>query len=886
MNTPVRILLVDDNPDDRALVATELQREFPALEIREVFDQKGLERALNEKDFDLTITDYQLRWSNGLAVLREVKHKYPECPVIMFTSTGNEEIAVEAMKAGLDDYVLKALKHFVRLRASVRAAIEKAKLQRAQRAAEMRFRGLFDNVPIGLFSVSPVGEIIDANAALAEMLGYHSREDLIGMNARDFQVSHDDELKWITRLHEEGIIRELEVELNRPDGLTIWLRVSARAVRDDRGKTLFYQGAMEDVTERKNAEMVLRQSEERFQAFMDYSPVVAFMKDEQGRYVYVNSRWEQFFQLKIDDLREKDDLTLFDPEFVKTIRENDRKVLATNKPMESVERIRAPDGTFRTWIVIKFPVADEWGRKFAGGVCIDITERERAEEATRQSEKLFRDLFESSPDAIFVEDLQGAVLDVNPAACRLHATTRESLIGKKAVDLTPADKRDEVAREFQKLARGEMTRFESVSLAADGRTAPVAISASRFEYMGKPALLVHVRDMTEHKRLQEQFLHSQKMEAVGRLAGGIAHDFNNLLTAIIGYNALTLSELPGGHPLRKNADEIKHAADRAANLTRQLLAFSRKQTQQLRVLDFNAVVTEIEKLVRRLIGEHIELITLPGSELGRVRADRGQIEQVIVNLVVNARDAMPEGGKLIIRTGNVSISGRELWQSKEIAPGDYILLSISDTGVGITDEVKQHLFEPFFTTKEQGKGTGLGLATCYGIVEQSGGHIVCHSQPGKGTTFEIYLPRVAEPADVAARADAPQQLPTGSETILIVEDQPAVRALSARVLAMLGYSVIEAENGEHALRVARDLKARKIDLLMTDVIMPQMGGKKLVEKFLALYPQTKVLFNSGSLEDQIDLREMLSKGMAFLRKPFTPTVLARTVREVLDKAVA
>jgi signal transduction histidine kinase/CheY-like chemotaxis protein len=389
-------------------------------------------------------------------------------------------------------------------------------------------------------------------------------------------------------------------------------------------------------------------------------------------------------------------------------------------------------------------------------------------------------------------------------------------------------------------------------------------------------------NIIEHKRLEGRFLQSQKMEAVGRLAGGVAHDFNNILTAILGYSDFILRDGPTGRT-QEYAAEIKKAADRAAALTRQLLAFSRKQMLQPKVLDLNVAIAEMEGMLRRLIGEHISLTTLPGRNLGRVKADLGQVEQIIMNLTVNARDAMRDGGSLTIETDNVTFDETYVSQHAGVSAGPHVMLAITDTGHGMTKEVMAHLFEPFFTTKGLGLGTGLGLATCYGIIKQSGGHITVYSEPGQGSTFRIYLPRVDQASDAQASQHRPANLPQGSETILIVEDEVSVRRLTALTMRGLGYSILEASNGKDALRVVRECNGNRIDFLITDVTMPEMGGAELARQFTALHPETKILFVSGYTENTIVHKGTVDAGIEFLPKPYMPSVLARKVREILDR---
>lgn len=383
------------------------------------------------------------------------------------------------------------------------------------------------------------------------------------------------------------------------------------------------------------------------------------------------------------------------------------------------------------------------------------------------------------------------------------------------------------------------------------------------------------------KRSEEQLLQAQKLEAVGRLAGGISHDFNNLLTAIIGYSELSLRGLAKDDPIRRNIEEIKRASDRAASLTRQLLAFSRKQVMQLRVFDLNTVVSDLERMLRRMIGEDVELKTTLQPKLANIKADPGQIEQVIMNLAVNARDAMPMGGKVTIETTGVYLDETYVQEHVEPTPGFYVMLAVSDTGVGIPEHVRQHIFEPFFTTKEAGKGTGLGLSTVYGIVRQSGGHIWVYSEPDKGTTFKIYFPAVVEKAEDYRAPSGPLSIPGGTETVLLVEDADFVRNLARQVLETRGYKVLEAADGNTARFVCETFQQR-IDLLLTDVVMPRQSGSELARALLEIRPEMRVLYMSGYTEDAILSHGVLEAGVNFISKPFSPDALSLRVREVLD----
>jgi len=400
-----------------------------------------------------------------------------------------------------------------------------------------------------------------------------------------------------------------------------------------------------------------------------------------------------------------------------------------------------------------------------------------------------------------------------------------------------------------------------------------------------PAVRRAMRETEERikrQQLEAQFIEAQKMEVIGHLADGVAHDFNNILAVIMGYSDLVASSLEPESLLRKYIEEIRLASERAAGLTRQLLVFSRNETVQPVVLDLNAVVQEQEKMLRRLIGENIEMAIVPGEKTGRIKADSGYVGQVVMNLVVNARDAMPNGGKLTIATANVTLDETYSHTHAEVAPGKYVMLSVSDTGTGMSNEVKARLFEAFFTTKPKGKGTGLGLATCQTIAKQCGGHIGVESDLGQGATFKIYFPRVEQALDLATESFKTGPLPRGTETLLLVEDEPSLRHLASSVLETQGYTVLRAPNGQDALHVAREHKGSPIRLVITDVIMPVMGGNVMAEWLKATYPDLKILFTSGYTDDAIVHHGVLDPGVEFLPKPYTPATIARKVREMLD----
>jgi PAS domain S-box-containing protein len=541
----------------------------------------------------------------------------------------------------------------------------------------------------------------------------------------------------------------------------------------------------------------------------------------------------------------------------------------------------------------------------------------------QERETLFQTLFESSPDAIFIEDMAGNVVDCNPAAAALHAMSREQIVGKNVLDLVPPEHRPRVVT----LKTEGPIEFEGFSLRSDGRSVPVSIRTSRIEYLNQPALLLHVRDITEYKRferelqqandelefrvqsrtaalaraneilreeiaernraeearrrLENQVQGAHKMEAVGRLAGGVAHDFNNLLTVIIGRCEVLLGRLSSNHPMRPDLLLIYEAAQKAASVTRQLLAFGRKQVLQPKILDLNAVIGQMQTMLRSLVKDNVVLTTDLSDNLWSIEGDRGQIEQVLMNLVVNALDAMPDGGSLRVRTANVELDGSPEGFGFAVKSGRYAMFSVQDTGRGMDSETLPHIFEPFFTTKEKNSGSGLGLPTVYGIVKQSGGYVTVSSRPGEGATFKVYLPgllEIAEPLEDQHRITVAAE---GNETILIAEDSDLVRQLTREMLEVRGYKVLEAPNGNEAVEICKTYSG-PIHLTLSDVVMPGMTGRELAEQAVRIRPMMRVLLMSG-YTDEISKAGFLHPGLHFIEKPFTSNSLALKIREVLDQ---
>jgi PAS domain S-box-containing protein len=515
----------------------------------------------------------------------------------------------------------------------------------------------------------------------------------------------------------------------------------------------------------------------------------------------------------------------------------------------------------------------------------DLSERKRTEAALRELEQSQAALVAHAPVGIYRSNPAGRFLSANAALVRMlgYDSTAEVLALDMARDVyvDPAERRRLVDLDADN--RDVYDDLETTWKRKDGRHLRVQLSVRSMRGPDRQVTYYEtfVRDVTEQRRLQQQLAQAQKMEAIGRLAGGIAHDFNNLLTVILSNSEMVLEALPAGDPNRPDVDDVRRAAMGAASLTRQLLAFSRQQVLELQVVDLNAVIRNLEKMMRRVIGEDIEVATQLAADLGVVRADVGQLEQVLMNLAANARDAMPAGGKLTIETANLHV-GAEVTRQFDAPPlGLSVMLAVSDTGVGMDEATKARIFEPFFTTKELGRGTGLGLATVYGIVKQLRGFILTYSEPAQGTTFKIYLPRVEAEAPVASTTAEPKEPQRGTETVLLVEDAPQVRAVTRQVLERLGYVVLDAPNAETALQIAEQHRA-PIHLLLTDVVMPGLSGRELADRLMPMRPEIKVLFVSGYTNDATLRRGILTSGMAYLQKPFTPHALAQKIRSLLD----
>jgi PAS domain S-box-containing protein len=1185
---PLRILHLEDDRDYCDLVRSLLEQAKVSADVVPASTQLEFESALSAGSFDLILADHLLPGYNGIQALHFARVKCPETPFLIVSGTIGEQVAIESLKAGATDYVLKLWPD--RLVPAIRRAVLEAE-ERAQRRRvetelfrrEKYFRTLTENALDIVTILSQEGIFLYNSPSLKRVLGYEPKE-LAGHSA--FAMVHPDDLPRVLAVVQEALdnperLVKLEFRLRHTDGS--WRHLEA--VGQNRMQELEIAGIVvnsRDITERREAEENLRQSEEQYRLIFDGNPTPMWVfEHETLRLLEVNDAAlqhygyarEEFLRMTVKDIQPADeapalmqylqqlqetttpprsglagvwryckkDGTPMDLEIkwspicfkgraasltmANDITERKRtehrdaalsklgqSLSSATSPAEAAGIIRSvADDLFR-WDVftldlysaeqdliypilnvetdragVRFEIATQGlGRDPSGmarrviqngaelslrehplvmpadvvpigdtsrpsaslmlvpirnrtkvigilsiqsyslkaydsqdlGIlqtladhCGGALERMRAEQALHESEQRFRDLFEGSPDAIFVEDFNGTVLDVNPAACQLHGLHREEIIGRTVSDLVPPEVREEVTRDFRALVEGSLRQIEGVSITSDGRTVPVEVRANHVQYGGKPAVLLHVRDVTERnraeealrssemlfhsvwensvdgmrltdergnivavneafcklvgmqqeelqgqpftviyadshfpdlilrkyrqrfrdriiekqiqrklklrngsvvtledtnsfvelrgqpplllglfrdvtaqKQLEDQLRQSQKMEAIGQLAGGVAHDFNNILTVIHGHASLLLSAGSLSQVWAKSAHQIVQAADRAAGLTRQLLTFSRRQIMQQRQLDLNGVVSDMSKMLERILGEDITLRLIYSPRPALIQADAGMMEQVLLNLAVNSRDAMPKGGQLAINISIHEVDESQLPQDAEAHAGRFVCLTASDTGCGIPPEIIRRIFEPFFTTKEVGKGTGLGLATVYGIVKQHQGWIEVDSEPGKGTDFRVFLPSSSSvlPREVSEESPAEKEVRGGNETILVVEDEAPVRELVCNLLAEHGYKILQAESGVKALDLWKSSKDR-IDLLLTDLVMPdRLNGRELAEKLWAERPNLKVIFSSGYSAEVVGNDFVLRRGLNYLQKPYHPQKLAITVRDCLD----
>ena len=776
MSEPIHILYVDNSPLDHELVREALEKGHGGFRVTEATSRADFEARLAEGDYDLVLSDVNILGFDGLQVLDAFRAINPAVPVIIVTATGSEEMAVEAMKRGAADYVIKTPGHIRRLPATIQAVLEK------KRSA---------------------GELDPAEAGL-------------------------------------------------------------------------------------------RESEELFRVMTALSPAaIAILKsDEQGEhFLYVNAAWEALIGYPRDEaiFLKPNDLT--HPDMRAQVAERaSARMRGEDAPTRYEVKIITKNGEIR-WLDFAAAVIKYQGAPAILTIGLDITERKLSEEALRESESKYRTLIENIPQKIFTKDRDSVFMSCNENLARDLGIRPDQIVGKTDYDILPGELADKYRADDKRIMETGQTEELEEKYLQDGQEVWVQTVKSpiRQEDGTIIGILGVFYDITERKRaeaereeLQAQLNHAQKLESIGRLAGGVAHDYNNMLNVIIGYSELAMEKVGAEDPLREDLNEIYCAANRSSDITRQLLAFARKQTIQPELLDLNATVKNMLNILRKLIGEDIDLAWHPGKVTWPVLMDPSQLDQILANLCINARDAIADVGRITIETGTATFNADYCSKHAGFTPGEFVVLVVSDNGCGMNRQTVDLIFEPFFTSKGVGKGTGLGLSTVYGIVKQNNGFIDVYSEPGLGATFRIYLP--GHPGDISGKQKSidEQEVADSGETVLVVEDETAILKLAKQILSHYNYKVLLAKSPSEALEVAQAYSG-KISLLITDVVMPEMNGRELANQLKILFPEIKCLFMSGYTADVIAHRGVLDKGVQFIQKPFSVKSLLAKIGEALEK---
>jgi two-component system cell cycle sensor histidine kinase/response regulator CckA len=777
---------------------------------------------------------------------------------------------------------------------------------------------IIENAPEAISIIDQDLKVLRINAEFTTLFGFTAAE-AVGKRLDQLIVPPDRyaETAWIAQTIKAQNKLKLETRRQRKDGSLVEVLLSASPIAVN-GKSVASYASYSDITEQKRAEELnaalyaiaarSQSAEDLQQFFSAIHNIVGQLMNARNFYIALYDPQSRLlsFPYFVDEQDPTPDPKPLGRGLTEYVLRSGEPLLATPAVFEElmrrgeVEQIGAPSldwlgvplqtGTTCIGALVvqtysentRFGDRDREILKFVSQQLAAAIEHKRYEEALRRSEARSRSLIFSAAFGICRCTLGGRFLDVNPALINMlgHASVEDvlQLDARRELFVNPLEL-DRLVEDYRRT--GSLNGVEVQWRRKDARVITVRLSGCAATTTDEPGEVLELiaEDITDRRQLEEQLRQAQKMDAVGRLAGGVAHDFNNLLMVINGYTEVLLEQLEKGSAMHQKVESIQQAADRAATLTRQLLAFSRKQLLELKVVDVNSVIGDMERLLRPLIGENIELVTRLSSDAGHTRADAGQLEQVIMNLVVNAKDSMPDGGKLTVQSSDITVR-QNFREHRFIQPGRYAVISVADTGHGMDKETQSRIFEPFFTTKEKGKGTGLGLSTVYGIVKQSNGYVFAQSEPGAGTTFYVYLPRVEDSTEALSPAQSPQLEVGGCETVLLVEDEESVRELVRVTLISRGYNVLEAENGERGLQIADSCKDH-IHILITDVVMPGIGGRELAKRLLVLRPGISVLYLSGYTEDAVVTQGALGPGTGFLQKPFTLQSLAKKVREVI-----
>lgn len=880
-----KVLVVDDNPNDRFLIARLITREWPEAEIHEVTGVADFEACLERFPYSVVVTDYHLRWTDGLEVLARVRQRDPYVPVIMVTGTGTEEIAVQALKNGLNDYILK--RHMKRLPAAIRECQEKASLRREVeeahrrlRESERRYRLVVESASDWIFTLDTEGRYVSVNKRALEPFGLKP-EDLIGKRVDEIH-GDDDGPAYLARVRQvvrTGETLSFEHPFHR-HGVLYWHLDTLYPLLDEEGRVEAVGGICTDITEQRRMEQALRESEERYRILAEKSPVGIVITQDM-KFAYVNAA--------MGAMLGRDPSELVGRNFLEFLHEDVRDWIASThwrrlagEDVPRVYRVPLAVTLGERWLEVHSSLISYEGRPAALGIILDITERVLAERRSR----LFTATIEQASEGIIIADADGVIQYFNPAFRQMTGFDASDLEGRSLAVLR-SDAHDAAFYKamWDAVKAGRIWTGDVITRTRNGRSRQFKVTLTPVrDEAGRVLSIVSInRDVTQERALEAQLRQSQKMEALGKLAGGIAHDFNNILGAIVGYTELARMALPKDSEAHRQLERVLASSRRARDLVQQILTFSRQKEMEKKPVQVRYVLKEALKMLRASIPSTIEIREYVPADVPPVMGDPTQLHQVVMNLCTNAYHAMrDQGGELELRLERRRLAGEDLLGFAELKEGDYVVLSVRDTGHGIPPEILDRIFEPYFTTKEVGEGTGLGLSVVHGIVRQMGGAIHVESRVAQGTTFRIYLPAVLEAEAEAAASERAAPLPRGQESILVVDDEPVLVEMAKEILSLLGYRVAAFNDPREALRYFEEDPAR-VDLVITDMTMPKITGKALARAMRERRPDLPIILTSG-YSDSVRAEEARLAGFSsFIKKPYSALALAQGVRQALDR---
>lgn len=892
----IRVLIVDEDNDHSLMLRESFEANGYAVD--SAFSEDEAAKAINGSSYDIAVIDHGLAGGTGERLLSDFRKNSPECVFIFMICNLIPDPSLALIRQGASDCLRKPFDPEYLVERCFRALRERNLLRvhdlleartRELQDSEKKLEAVFETFDDLYYQTDLTGMVTMISPSVDRLSGW-SREEIIGKPVTMVYDEPGARRDLLKAMAEQGYLRDYELSLVKKDGTKTWVSLAAHLVHDSSGAVTGLAGSLRDISHRKQIEEALKESEEKFRILTESSPT-AIMLYQNDKWVYANTAATEITGYTVDEFRTMDFWDIVHPDDREMIRERGLKRQKAEAVTPRYElKVISKHGKVK-WVYLS-GATTHLGGKPAGIISVlDITDRKQAEEDLKKSEERFRTILDEMEVGYLEVDLDGKLTFFNEAFQRTFGYSRDEMMGVNSGHYAAEE---EIAKKIyyaynQMLHTGfPLKSFEWEVIQKGGSKQTFELFTSLLkDFQGQPVgFRGIVRDITdrslaeeERERLQSQLNQIQKMDSVGRLAGGVAHDFNNMLGVILGRTEIGLMRADPGQPLYQDLTEIRKAAERSSDLTRQLLAFARKQTVAPKVLDLNEVVEGMLKMLHRLIGEDIDLVWRPGENLPPIKMDTTQIDQILANLCVNARDAIAGVGRVIIETGMVDFDQNRCADYLGLVPGCYVRLSVTDDGCGMNDETQEKLFEPFFTTKSAGLGTGLGLATVYGIVKQNNGFIDVDSEPGIGSTFKIHLPiHAGRPERVTCETETPAS--RGAETILLVEDEPMILEMAGMMLEYLGYNVLSTGLPIEAIRLAEN-HTGKIHLLLTDVIMPGMTGLDLAMSLTLRDPDIKCMFMSGYTADVIALHGVLDEGVYFIQKPFTMKDLADKVRETL-----